>query len=227
MKKLIVILAALLIPAFAHALPIGDASSVSASNSSSLKGTPSLLVGHAKVGTDAAEAGSTSTVIVATAHAARIGDLVLFYSGTAANLLAYSNVTYVAANAITLGNALPAAPAATDNFFILRPLPASMAQAEVTPATMVSILPTAQPTAFGTPQFANTASLLTVTVDNATGDTEIWCAYNGATAPSFAVPAGSVFTDNFGARGQKMSGAVGCIHPGNTPAAGVVRIYGE
>jgi hypothetical protein len=119
---------------------------------------------------------------------------------------------------------LPTNPANGDAFNIYRLAPGG---AEMTPAAMVTILPTAVPTAFGTPQFANTTPLRTFTVDNSTGDVEIWCAVGGLTAASFRVPAGSTYTDNLGARGNVMSGAVGCIHPANTPSAGTIAIYGS
>lgn len=69
-------------------------------------------------GSDAAEAGSTSSVIVATAHAARVGDLIRFTSGAANGYQA--KVLSVATNSITLVEALGATPAAADTFDILR-----------------------------------------------------------------------------------------------------------
>lgn len=104
--------------------------------------------------------------------------------------------------------------------------PVSLAGAELTPVAMITIIPTAVPTAYGTPQFANSAALKTVTVDNSTGNVEIWCAYDGLTATSLRVPAGSVYTDNLFAHGNVMSGPVGCIHPAATPATGTISIYG-
>ena len=75
--------------------------------------------GHIEVAaTDAAEAGSTTTNIVATAHVARLGDILRFTSGTASGYEA--RVTTVATNSITLGQILPSAPAAADTFEILR-----------------------------------------------------------------------------------------------------------
>jgi hypothetical protein len=74
--------------------------------------------GHTNEGSDAVEAGSTARVIVATAHAARVGDIISITSGT------YDGyeiaVESVAANAITLESELPAAPAAAVTFDILR-----------------------------------------------------------------------------------------------------------
>jgi hypothetical protein len=71
-----------------------------------------------QVGTDAAEANSTVQSIVATAHAARRGDIVRFTSG---DLAGYEfKVWSVSVNAIAPAEDLPAAPAATDAFEILR-----------------------------------------------------------------------------------------------------------
>lgn len=70
------------------------------------------------VATDAAEAASSTTVINATAHAALVGDVIRFTSGTA--LGAERIVRAVAANSITVSRALPAAPAAADVFQVLR-----------------------------------------------------------------------------------------------------------
>jgi len=85
-----------------------------------LNGLGTLDVVPVFVVNDAAEAASTTTVIVATAHAARVGDIVEFISGTAANIGVWSYVSAVATNSITLGKALPATPAAADTFDIKR-----------------------------------------------------------------------------------------------------------
>lgn len=74
--------------------------------------------GHTNEGSDAVEVGSTARVINATGHAARAGDIISITSGT------YEGyeiaVESVAANAITLENELPDAPAAAVSFDILR-----------------------------------------------------------------------------------------------------------
>lgn len=71
-----------------------------------------------EVGTDAAEAGSTSSVIVATGHSALKGDVIRLTSG------AFSGrevkVWDVATNSITLAETLPSAVAAAVTFQILR-----------------------------------------------------------------------------------------------------------
>lgn len=74
---------------------------------------------HQEIGTDAAEAGSTTTSVVATSHAALVGDVISFTSG-ALNTLEV-RVKAVATNAITLAETMSAAPAAADTFKILRP----------------------------------------------------------------------------------------------------------
>jgi len=67
--------------------------------------------------TDTSEANSTTTLITATAHSAKVGDLIRFTAGTNAQVDAY--VASVATNSITLAQALPAAPG-TNNFSIYR-----------------------------------------------------------------------------------------------------------
>lgn len=91
------------------------------SNATSLNGVGSLLVSSSYIATDAAETGSTSTVINATAHVARVGDSIAFKTGTAGNIQAWSVVSAVAANTITVANAFPATPANGDTFYVLRP----------------------------------------------------------------------------------------------------------
>lgn len=71
------------------------------------------------VGTDAVEANSTTYTIVATAHAARQGDIIRFTSGTHSGREV--KVSSVSTNAIVLGETLSSAPAAAVTFQILRP----------------------------------------------------------------------------------------------------------
>lgn len=71
-----------------------------------------------EVGVDAAEAGSTTISLVATAHAAKKGDVVRFTSGTLIN--EERRVYSVSANAIEPVSAFSAAPSAADTFQILR-----------------------------------------------------------------------------------------------------------
>lgn len=71
-----------------------------------------------EVGTDAAEAGSTTSTINATAHAAKVGDIIRFTSG---NLSGQEvRALSVEANSIELVELLSEAPAASDAFQILR-----------------------------------------------------------------------------------------------------------
>jgi hypothetical protein len=76
-------------------------------------------VAYLSVGTDAAEAGTTTSVIVATSHVARVGDQIRLTSGTQDGKIAV--VQEVAVNAITLSQTLSNAPAPGDTFEILRP----------------------------------------------------------------------------------------------------------
>lgn len=96
------------------------------SNATSLNGLGAVGVGYQFVVSDAVEAASTTTVINATAHVGRVGDAVSFRTGTAGNIGTWSTVIATTANSLTLSNALPATPAAADNFFILRPQPLSV-----------------------------------------------------------------------------------------------------
>lgn len=67
--------------------------------------------------TDTVEAGSTDRIIVASAHAARVGDLIRFTSG--ANNSVEMAVVAVATNSITLGGSVTA-PSPGDTFNIMR-----------------------------------------------------------------------------------------------------------
>lgn len=71
-----------------------------------------------QVGTDAVEANSTTTTIVATAHAAIKGDVIQFTSGVHANKDV--KVFSVSTNAIVLAEELSVAPSAADAFRIMR-----------------------------------------------------------------------------------------------------------
>lgn len=70
------------------------------------------------VGSDACEVGSTSSVINATAHAALVGDVIKFSSGTFSGREV--KVSSVAPNTLTLAETLTSAPSAGDTFDILR-----------------------------------------------------------------------------------------------------------
>lgn len=134
------------------------------------------------------------------------------------------------------GPNLQGGSAAVDKFGgqFVQPLPGSApfpitlnsALAEATPAAIATILPTALPTAFGTPQFPNTNALKSAFINNTTNQ-EVWCATSGGTSPTIVVPAGSYWFDNYGDSDAKMSGAIGCIHPAATPASGTVEIGGR
>lgn len=110
----------------------------------------------------------------------------------------------------------------------LTPIPISNSAAllEITPLPMVTILPTALPTAFSTPQFANSTALASYYVNNTTNQ-EIWCAFSGGSSPHFPVPAGSIWYENLSSNGKKFSGGIACIHPANTPSSGTVEIGGS
>lgn len=78
-----------------------------------------------QVGTDAAEAGSTTTVINATAHAAKRGDIIKFTSGALNGVEVkvvdhIENDNSIPANSITLAETLSVAPSNGDTFTIFR-----------------------------------------------------------------------------------------------------------
>lgn len=104
--------------------------------------------------------------------------------------------------------------------------PSTGSTTEVTPIPQVTIIPTAIPTAWPTPQFANSAPLSSLTIRNGF-DQNVWCDYGVATPAPFTVPAGSTYTSNFASRGRKMSSSVRCLRPAATPAAGTLEIWGE
>lgn len=93
------------------------------SNASSLNGVGSGAIGWSFVVADTAETSSTTTVINATTHSARVGDVIMFTAGTAGNIKAWSPVASVTTNTITISNALPTTPANGDVFYIMRPQP--------------------------------------------------------------------------------------------------------
>ena len=72
-----------------------------------------------EVGVDSVEASSTVSVINATAHSARKGDIIRFTSGALDNTEV--KVSAVSTNTITLAEDLPSAPAAAVTFQLLRP----------------------------------------------------------------------------------------------------------
>lgn len=74
---------------------------------------------HQVIATDAAEAGSTTTVIVATGHAALVGDAINWTSGALEDN--EYRVKAVATDAITVSETMSVAPSAADTFKILRP----------------------------------------------------------------------------------------------------------
>jgi len=71
------------------------------------------------IGSDAVEANSTTSLIVATAHSAKVGDVVKFTSGVLDTRFAFIQET--ATNSITLSQTLNVAPSAADTFQIWRP----------------------------------------------------------------------------------------------------------
>ena len=92
------------------------------SNSAGLNGPLTSNNGYFNVGTDTIEALSTTTVLVLTAHVARVGDLIIPTAGTAGNVDVAIPVCSVATNSVTLCYPLPATPS-TDAITIRRPNP--------------------------------------------------------------------------------------------------------
>jgi hypothetical protein len=100
-----------------------------------------------------------------------------------------------------------------------------------TPIPMVTVQLTAVPTALATPQFVVTPTnraMRTITVDNTSGSAEVQCAYGGSATAHFSVPAGTVFTDNFGDRGFVSAASLACNNPtANVASTGSIKIYGS
>ena len=92
------------------------------SNSAGLNGPLTSNNGYFNVGTDTIEALSTTTVLVLTAHVARVGDLIIPTAGTAGNVDVAIPICSVATNSVTLCYPLPATPS-TDAILIRRPNP--------------------------------------------------------------------------------------------------------
>lgn len=83
-----------------------------------------ILIGALQIATDSTEAGSTDSVIVATAHLARTGDMLLFTSGAVSG--DFSTVHETATNSITLAQKLTSTLGAGITFTIYRPRPVAV-----------------------------------------------------------------------------------------------------
>jgi hypothetical protein len=70
------------------------------------------------VGSDACEVGSSTSILIATSHAALVGDVIRFTSGTFSGREV--KVSAIASNTITLAETLPSQPNTGDTFDILR-----------------------------------------------------------------------------------------------------------
>lgn len=92
------------------------------SNATNLNGVGAGAVGWTLIAADAVEAASTTTVLNLTSHVARVGDAIFSQTGTAANQKAWSIVSAVTTNTVTLANALPATPSVSDQVLIMRPV---------------------------------------------------------------------------------------------------------
>lgn len=88
-----------------------------------LNGVGAGQVIGAYIGSDTAETGSTTTVINATSHVAKVGDWIQMVS-SAAPAHEWSTVSAIAANTITVAQAFTTAPVNGNTFYILRPKPA-------------------------------------------------------------------------------------------------------
>lgn len=97
---------------------------------------------------------------------------------------------------------------------------------EITPVAIVTVLATAVPTAFGTPQATNASAAKFMQVCNYT-DQLIWGAYNGGTSPQFSVAPGGCYWRNWGAANGKVSTSVAIARPGTLPTTGDVEVWFE
>lgn len=98
-------------------------------------GIPSnyMKVGY-DVGDDAAEAGGTDTILVATAHAVSAGDFLMFYDGDEES--EGRDVASVGTDLITLSEALSGTPSSGENFVFLTPDGTDLAEAAGTSSTI-------------------------------------------------------------------------------------------
>lgn len=99
----------------------GAGLSIPVSGATNLEGFGTLGIVLEHMSTDTAEAGSTTTVINATAHVARVGDIIEMTTGTATNIGMWAPVSSVATNAITVSRAFASAVTVGDQFLIKRP----------------------------------------------------------------------------------------------------------
>lgn len=74
------------------------------------------------LGSDAIEAGSTESMIVATAHGLRVGDMIRFDALTTYEYMELSVIEVVDANSFNIGYKLPTPPVVGETFTTLRPV---------------------------------------------------------------------------------------------------------
>lgn len=97
---------------------------VPVSNATSLNGIANGPIQWLDTGSLTATGGTTTVITTASTSTLRVGDIVLGRTGTAANLNVWAPVTAIVANtSLTIGNALPSAPANADTFEFFRPVP--------------------------------------------------------------------------------------------------------
>lgn len=104
-----------------------------------------------------------------------------------------------------------------------QPEPALLA---MTPGPAVSILATAVPTVFPTPQATTSAAAKFMQVCNGTNQ-DIVGAYNLATVPYFRVRVGDCYYRNWAANKETYNGPVAIARPGTLPTSGEVSIWFE
>jgi len=185
------------------------------------------VVAHSHVeiaATDAVEALSTTTSIVATAHVARVGDIIRLTSGAVSGFEA--TVVAVAANSITLGQELPSAPAAAVTFQILRHRsptlgpggsPGSIGASAITTESTVSVA-------------ASSTSLLTANANRVggwvtnVGDVEICVSLSGTATTAKPTKLAVGASLSLSGPGWVYTGAVAAISLGGTGSADVVEL---
>jgi hypothetical protein len=102
----------------------------------------------------------------------------------------------------------------------------SPASTETTVLAEVTILATAVPTAFGTPQVAaDPSGKASIFISNTT-EQSAECAFNGSITPNVTVLSGSVYYENYAANALRMSQAIGCHRTGTLPTTGSIKIGG-
>lgn len=184
---------------------------------------------------DGAEAGSTATVINATAHLARVGDLISWLTGALTDREYF--VDAITANTITLEHAMAAAPAAGNAFMIRRRKAAAVAAGGAAVVTTVPIS-TASKQKLGKQAFGDVDAAYSTLISGMGFDARIIYIFNSldttirvsidsGVTDAFELETGESFSIDLGSAGLMLpNGATNDIevkHTGVAPTVGTIR----